>query len=153
MKRARILLIVAALLCVVTAGVAEAAAPSSGTLSKRTRVVKWSGTFTLSEPVLTGGCLGGETDPICDHFLLKVNLGDGARIRVELPAPNAMTDLDLHVYSADGAEVASSGNLIGENEIAEFTHRGRMRNKPYEVQITPWAVVPGTTYKATAKVK
>lgn len=132
---------------------AEAATPASGTLSKKAKVLRWSGMFTLSEPDSLTGCLGGSTDPICDHFLLKVALKDGARVRIDLPAPDAVSDLDLYVYSPTGSEVGSSANAFGTNEFVEFRHSGRFRNKVYEVRIMPWLVVPGTTYKATAKVR
>lgn len=153
MKRARLLVTVVTLVSVLTTGIAEAATPASGTLSKKVRTLKWTGSFTLSEPTPQGGCVLEADDPICDHFMLKVDLPDGSRIRVELPAPNLATDLDLEVYSADGAEVGSSGNLPGSGEAVEFRHRGRLRNKPYEVRIVPYLVAPGTTYKATAKAK
>jgi hypothetical protein len=133
--------------------VAEAATPSSGTLSKRSKKVTWTGSFTLSEPDSVGGCFGGSTDPICDHFMLKVDLRDGSRVRIDLPAPDAVSDLDLYVYSPTGNEVASSANAFGTNEFVEFRHSGRFNKKAYEVRIMPWLVVPGTAYKATAKVK
>ncbi len=132
---------------------ANAATPASGTLSKKLKIVKWTGSFTLSEPDSLTGCLGGATDPICDHFLLKVDLGDGARVRIDLPAPDAVSDVDLYVYAPTGSEVGSSANAFGTNERVEFRHSGRFRNKVYEVRIMPWLVVPGTSYSATAKVR
>jgi hypothetical protein len=135
-------------------GTANAADPASGTLSKSKKSLKWSGSFTLSQPnPVTADCVGGASDPICDHFMLKVNLGDGARIRVEVPVPNGTTDFDLHVYGPTGNLVGSSANSPGENEIVEFRHSARYRNKAYEVRVVPWLVVPGTTYSGTAKVK
>lgn len=154
MRFVRACLLVISVLCLVATVPAEAASPAKGTLSKKSKKVSWTGSFTLSEPDPVGNCeLGGSTDPVCDHFFLKVDLPDGARIRIDLPTPNGTTDLDLYVYSATGAEVGSSGNLIGTGEFVEFRHSGRFRNKPYEVRVVPWIVVPGTTYKATAKVK
>jgi hypothetical protein len=154
MKLIRALALVTIVLGLVGSTTAEAATPSSGTLSKKSRMVKWSGSFTLMEPDPVGNCeLGGSTDPICDHFMLKVNLPDGARVRVDLPVPNSATDMDLYIYNASGAEVGSSGNLPGNNEFVEFRHSARFTNKPYEVRVVPWIVAPGTTYTATAKVK
>jgi hypothetical protein len=153
MSIARALVAALTVLFIAAQPVANAATPSSGTLSKKSKSVKWNGTFTLSEPDSVGGCVGGSTDPICDHYLLKVNLPDGARIRIDLPAPDGVSDLDLYVYSPTGAEVGSSANFLATNEFVEFRHSGRFRNKPYEVRITPWLVVPGTTYTATAKVR
>ena len=152
-KSARVFLLVTALVGLVSVGTAQAATPSSGTLSKKVKSVKWTGSFTLSQPNPAGDCVGGESDPICDHYMLKVNLGDGARIRIDLPTPNGQTDIDFYVYSPAGSLVASSGNLIGTNEFAEFRHSGRFKGKSYEVRIVPFIVVPGTSYAAAAKVK
>jgi hypothetical protein len=150
----RVFLLVTTSLCLVALGTAQAANPSSGTLSRRSKKVQWSGTFTLSEPDPLFGCVGGSSDPICDHYTLKADLPDGARIRIELPVPDATTDLDMYVYNAAGSEVArGASGFGGANEAAEFRHSGRFRNKPYEVRIVPFTVAPGTTYKATARVK
>lgn len=155
MRPIRVFLLALALVSVVVSGTAQSATPPGGTLSKKVKLVRWSGEFTLSEPspYLTPGCIVGTEDPICDHYFLKVNLPDGARITVTLPSPDATTDLDLFVFAPTGAEVGSSGNLIGQPESVTFRHSGRFRNKPYEVQIVPFIVVPGTTYKATARVR
>ena len=153
MKSLRLMLLVTALVGVLFSGTAQAADPPSGTLSKSRKSVSWAGSFVLSQPDSVGGCVGGAEDPICDHFLLKISLGDGTRIRIDLPAPDALSDLDLFVYSPSGSEVGRSANAFGTNEFVEFRHSGRFRNKVYEVRVKPWLVVPGITYKATAKVR
>ncbi len=153
MRVMRVLMLVAALTSTIVAGTAQAADPPSGTLSKTSKSVKWTGTFVAPEPSPVEGCLGGSSDPICDHYLLKVNLPEGTRIRIDLPAPSAATDLDLFVYTSTGGLVGTSGNLPGEAESIEFRHSKRYTNKPYEVLIRPWIVVPGTSYAATAKVR
>jgi hypothetical protein len=135
----------AALLTV--SGTALAATPKGGTLSKPNQSISWTGTFNASTAELH--C----TDPdLCDHFLLKLNMGEGARVHVGLPAPSPVTDLDLYVYDPNGDEVASSGNLIGSGEGVTFTHKAKFRNKAYDVVIEPYTVLPGTTYKAAANV-
>lgn len=132
---------------------AEAATPARGTLNKQVKAVKWTGTFTLSQPnPVTGDCVGGATDPICDHFLLKVDLPDGARIRVVVPMTDEPGDLDMHVYAPNGS-VVGSGTKLQSDEVVEFRHSGRYRNQPYEVRVVPWIVVPGTTYEGTASVR
>jgi hypothetical protein len=93
-----------------------------------------------------------EGPDLCDHFKLKLNMGEGARVRVSLPAPSPVTDLDFFVYDPRGAEVASSGNFPGEDEVAIFTHKARYRNQAYDIAVVPYLVAPGTTYKATAQV-
>jgi hypothetical protein len=132
---------------------AAAATPATATLSAKKKTVTWGGSFTASQPiagVVASGCVLGESDPMCDHFKLKINLGEGAKIRVSIPAQQA-TDIDFAVFAPDGSEVASSGNLPGEAEMAEFIHRARFRNRQYEVQVVPYLVAPGTTYKGTVK--
>lgn len=146
-------MLVAALAGMVIQGTAQAADPPSGTLSKSKKTVKWTGSFVASQPSPVEGCLGGSSDPICDHFLLTVNMPEGTRIVVSLPPPSATTDLDLFVYAPNGGLVGTSGNLPGEPEVVEFRHSKRYAGKPYEVLIRPWIVVPGTAYSATAKVR
>jgi hypothetical protein len=154
MKRALTLLAVVAVSGLLAATVpAGAATPATGTLSAKKKSLTWTGTFTLSEPVanlVTPACVLGESDPICDHFKLKIDLGDGAKVRVSIPGQQA-TDIDFTVFAPDGSEVATSGNLPGASESATFSHRARFRNRPYEVQVVPYLVAPGTTYKATAQ--
>jgi hypothetical protein len=150
MRSARIIALALLAICVLVSGTAQAANPAKGTLSKSKKSVKWSGSFTLSEPV--NECLGPD-DPICDHFMLKVDLKDGSRVRIVLPSPDATTDIDFYVYAPNGALVANSGNLIGEPESAEFRHSARFNKKEYEVRVSPYLVVPGTTYEAMASVR
>lgn len=127
---------------------AQAATPGSGTLSKAGQELSWTGSFMLSTVEL--GCA---IVPACDHYKLKVSMGDGARVRIAIPAPNPATDIDFTVYDPKGVEIASSVNLPGENESATFTHRGKFRNQVYDVEIDPYLVAPSVvTYKATARV-
>lgn len=141
---------------------AQAASPESGSISKSKRSVSWSGgPIYLSQPSLAGDCLGGSSDPTCDYFALTItNLGEGAKVQVKVTTARPNTDdgvngvqgddYDLFVYAPNGALVAESANPRG-NETAEFRHRKQYNGKPYEVRITPWLVVPGSTYKGTAK--
>lgn len=153
MRFVRRSLVALALISMIMSGTAHAADPPSGTLSKSKRSARWSGSFTVSQPDSVGACFGGAEDPICDHYMLKINLGDGARIRVQLPAPSSTSDIDLFVFAPTGAQIGVSEGSFGENEVVEFRHSGRYRNKVYEVRIKPWLVAPGTAYKATAKVR
>ncbi len=150
MRTVRIIVLAMATLCVLVAGTAEAANPAKGTLSNKKKSLSWTGTFTLSEPL--NECTGPD-DPICDHFMLKIDLKDGARVRIVIPSPSAASDIDFYVYAPNGALVANSGNLIGEAESAEFRHSGRFTGKVYEVRVDPYVVPPGTSYKATATVR
>ena len=146
-------MLVAALVGMIATGTAQAADPPSGTISKSKKSLKWTGSFVASQPWPVEGCAGGSSDPICDHFLLKVNMPEGTRIRIVLPAPSVATDLDLFVYAPTGGLIGTSGNIPGQQELVDFRHSKRYTNKPYEVLIRPFIVVPGTTYSATAKVR
>lgn len=130
---------------------AEAASPATGTLSKSKKAVSWTGSFTGSDPSPIEGCVGSPSSPVCDYFKLKIDLGEGAKIKVSLPAQTA-TDIDLYIYDPTGVLIGVSGNLPGMGEAIEFTHRARHRKKNYIVELKPYLVVPGTSYKATAKV-
>ena len=153
MRSIRAFLIATLLVCTVVSSVADAATPAQGTLSKKVKVVKWTGTFTLSQPnPVTADCVGGATDPICDHFMLKVDLPDGARIRVVIPLTDQPGDLDLHVYAPNGSLVGSSTEFLAP-EAVEFRHSARFRNQPYEVRVVPWLVIPGQSYAGTAEVR
>jgi len=150
MRRFANLLAFSAVVAVLATSVpAGAATPTSGTLSKSKRTVSWTGSFTLSDPSPADGCAGGDSSPICDRFSLKVDLGEGAKIKVVIPRQTA-TDIDLYVYAPNGALLGSSGNLPGEGESVEFVHHARYRKQAYIVEVKPYAVVPGTSYKGTA---
>ena len=130
---------------------AGAATPPGATLSKKKKSVSWTGSFVLSDPSPIDGCVGEDASPICDRFLLKLDLGEGAKVKVALPGQVA-TDIDLYVWAPGHVLVGNSGNLPGEGEAVEFTHRARYRKQAYTVEIKPYAVIPTTTYKATATV-
>lgn len=130
---------------------AGAATPAGGTLSKSKKSVSWTGSFILSDPSPIDGCLGEDALPICDRYMLKVDLGEGAKIKVVVPGQVA-TDIDLYVYAPGRVLVGSSGNLPGAGESVEFTHRARFRNRPYTIEVKPYAVLPATSYKGTATV-
>jgi hypothetical protein len=156
-----------AIVCLVVLGAlaqsaADAATPASGSITKSKRSLSWNGgPFTLSEPIPDSQCnLGGASDPICDHFMLSITLGDGAKIEVAIKtaAPNASggiepvqgDDYDLFVFAPNGALVAKSNTEVG-NEKLQFKHRAAFNGKPYEIRVNPWGVRPGSTYKGTVK--
>ncbi len=140
---------------------AQAASPPSGTLSKSKRTVTWTGgPFTVSYPITSvAPCLNGASDTMCDHFLLKVNMGQGAKIKVSIIGSNSgleilqvvagPNDYDLYVYDPDGNEVGSSAGPTSHESVT-FTHKARFRNRPYEVRVIPFLLVPPSTYNGTA---
>jgi hypothetical protein len=155
-----------ALVCTVAAlvgvaGTAGAAAPPSGTLSKTRRTLTWKGgPYTTSYPTSDVQCLNGQADTMCDHFYLKIDMGQGALIRVSItPSASGLealqvvagpNDFDLFVYSPDGALVGQSAGSTGYESVT-FAHKAIYRNRPYEVRVVPFLVVPGATYKGTAR--
>lgn len=161
-------LAVAALLAVASVEqAAVAATPSSGKITKSKRTLSWNGgPFTLSSPIPgdTGiDCLQGESDPICDHFMLTVTLGDRAQLEVKVTTANPCTvdclaqpaqgdDYDIHVYAPDGRKVAESATPAGIEKLI-FTHRARYNGRPYEIRIVPWGVAPGSSYKGTVRAR
>lgn len=140
---------------------AHAAAPAGATLSKTKRAASWTGAATtlsspMPDPFLDCNLM---SDPFCDHFTLKINLGEGAKISVQIrgtnPAdPNSPTkpynDFDIYITSPDGTTVAV-GTTPSGNENVTFSHRAKWRNKPYDIAVRPWLVTPGDGYKGTVK--
>ena len=141
---------------------AAASSPPSGHLHRAQRHLNWSGgPFIVSEPnYFAPGCLGGRSDPLCDHYALTVGLGNGALIEVSIttPRPNPEDgaepldgdDYDLFVYAPNGGLVAQSANATG-NERLVFRHRAAYTGKPYEVRVSPWFVAPLSRYKGTVR--
>lgn len=163
--RAQCRVIVAALALVAIVPIAPdagAATPSTATLSVKKPAVTWKGTATLSSPFFVDSTFDCNLvrDPSCDHFALKLALGDGAKVEITLKAqdaanPNDPTSLyndwDVYVY-APGPPAApiAVGAEIG-NETVTFTHRAKYGNKPYDIALRSWLSIPGSTYTATAK--
>lgn len=163
--RVRACLIVVALALaglVPVAPIADAATPSAATLSTKKPAVTWKGTASLSSPFFVTSEIDCNlvADPSCDHFALKLNLGEGAKIQITVKAedaadPNDPTSLyndwDIYVYApGPPAPPIAVGAEIG-NESVTFTHRAIHRNKPYDIALRSWLSIPGTTYTATAK--
>jgi hypothetical protein len=104
-----------------------------------------------------------QTDMFCDHFALKVNLGEGAKVRISIttPRPNPPgaflgitslepvtgDDYDLYVYDPNGALITGAqGATEKGDETVTITHHKKFNGKAYDVAVRPWAVLPGSTY-------
>lgn len=168
MKRLVSIAAVVALASVVLATGADAARPSSGAISPTKRKLTWKGgpyEATDSYPVTSVApdwCLQGRTDPMCDHFKFRINMGQGSRFRVSIRASSsgfeaiqnanantvAPNDFDLALYDPRGVQIASDGNNTG-NESVTFTLKSKFRNKYYEVRVVPFLLVPGAYYRGT----
>ena len=145
-----------------TSATAHAAAPAGGTLSKSKRTLTWAGpawNYAIPWPDASLFC----TDAQCDHFKLKINMGDGARIKVTAKASStpvdffqnfagegvAPNDIDLFIYDPNGNEVGESAGPTGRESVT-FTVKGKFRNKAYDVMVSPWLMLPGGTYSGMA---
>jgi hypothetical protein len=156
-----VLIAAAAAAALLVSATAQAAAPAGGTLSKSKRSLTWNGgPFTTSYPISSAApCLNGASDTMCDHFLLKVNMGQGARIKVSIvPSTSGLevlqvvagpNDYDMYLFDPQGNQVGESAGSTGRETIT-FTHKAKFRNKAYEVRVIPFLLVPGATYKGTA---
>jgi len=56
----------------------------------------------------------------------------------------------LFVYAPDGTKVGESATPRGRESVT-FVHKRAFRNKPYEVRVVPYLVVPGATYQGTGR--
>jgi hypothetical protein len=140
---------------------AEAASPATGTLSKTKKTLTWTGAATgmsMPTPPIDFGC-NDFPDPSCDHYTLKINLGEGAKIEVTIKGSdpsneNSPTkpynDFDVYIHAPDGTRVGTGDSPNGSESVT-FIHRARNRNKPYDIAVRPWLVIPGANYKGSVK--
>jgi hypothetical protein len=103
---------------------------------------------------------------MCDHFALKITLGNNAKVQIKIttPRPNPPgtfagttslepvtgDDYDLYVYDPSGALITgATGATEKGNESVTITHRKKFNGKPYDVAVRAWAVAPGSSYKGS----
>ncbi|HEV8580409.1 MAG TPA: exo-alpha-sialidase [Thermoanaerobaculia bacterium] len=106
---------VAALLLLLATSIAQAATPSSGSVSAAQPSVTWSG--DVKPPIGAVGC-SGPADSLCDNFQLTIvppSFSFAVSIVLDVTAAD---DWDMLVYDSAGHVVASSGNSPGQDEIA-----------------------------------
>jgi hypothetical protein len=145
---------------------AGAATPGGATMSKTKKSLGWTGassTFSSApfDPIGIGNDCNLLGDPFCDHFSLKIDLGEGAKIQIQIKGsdPASATDptkpyndFDVFVYppGAAAAPIVIGGSPSG-NETVTFVHKARWRKQPYDIAVRPYLVMPGATYKGAAK--
>ena len=147
---------------------ADAATPANGTVTKSKRTASWSGgPFTMSDPapdpsgfdIYAPSC---HTSTSCDHFALKITLGNSAKVEIKVTTPNPNPvggqqpvqgdDYDIYVYDPTGALVSGDkGTTEKGNEKVTITHLKKFNGKAYDVAVRPLAVMPGSTYKGSVK--
>jgi hypothetical protein len=108
---------------------------------------------------------------MCDHFALKLVLGEGAKVRISITTarpnppgspvpvlglslqPLTGDDYDLYVYDPSGRLVSgTAGSTEKGDETVTITHHKRFDGKAYDVAVRAWAVAPGSTYMGAARV-
>lgn len=125
------------------APMAQAATPSSGTVSNNNEVT-WSGTPLASNPAACPTA----TDPSCDHFTMTIANPGVKRVLVAIAAADGFEDddYDLFVYDDQGTLVGSSASS-GSRESVVFANGGAPF---YEVRVQPFTVSPGSSYNGVA---
>lgn len=133
---------------------AEAATPSSGTLSPTgTASLSWTGhTYRLGSTPDPAACLPATGDTLCDHFSLTVD-ADAAfwsahpgGVKVSIDWPDSSQDFDLYVFDGDGDQVASSAGSADPESVTIPSASGA-----YDVTVVPFSVV-GSGYTGSARI-
>jgi hypothetical protein len=123
---------------------AQAANPSSGSVSQASPQAGWTGGPLT--PTAASTCSGPDNAQ-CDNYKLTIAPPSYA-FKVEIKLTLQPTDdYDLEVYGPDGALVASSGNSAGEAEIVVLTNPAA---GTYTVSASPFA--PIGSYSGSAKI-
>jgi hypothetical protein len=143
--RARVLLLGLVLGLTALVPVANAAAPSAGTVSPVAPTSSWTGgPFVTSNP--SGVCF--VADPACDAYALTIVPPASGNYTVEITTtPSAEgDDYDLYVNNSAGQRVGSSTTDGGREKVT-------LSNPPggtYTVNTLAWLVQPGGTYQGKA---
>ena len=143
--------VLAAAICAMglMATAAQAANPSSGSITPPSTGANWTGgPYTVGVPNQLG-CLT-PSDPTCDAFALTVNLNLGYRFVVGIQSEIPGDDYDLYVYYPDGTEAGRSATSAA-NESVVIKHTNLHGTGPYQVRVLPFTVTSGSTYQGIAR--
>ncbi len=133
-----------------SAALAQAAEPSSGTISTDSPTLSYSsGPFAVSNPSGTAGDIQCNATQPCDFFDLTVDLpanyaqtNPADVIRVSTSWANPGEDYDIYLLDANGSELRSSAGSTNP-EVFEFPAGAGQQQ--YQIRIVPYAVAGGTT--------
>ncbi len=137
------------------AAIADAATPSSGTVSQSNPTVTWTGQIPIPPAAGSSSC-GGPNNPGCDNFKLTITPPDatfGPYVVVVKTVSQSSDDWDLEVYDPNGKLIGSSGNGSGTTlnpEVETVT----LTNPPagtYTVSAAPFAVT--MSYSGSASLQ
>ncbi|HUS23667.1 MAG TPA: hypothetical protein VM369_01860, partial [Candidatus Binatia bacterium] len=159
--RLSVMLAAAALLA---GGATYAADPASGTLTDTSGALSYTGgPFVVSNPTpdpvhaIDPQCVDGT--PLCDTYVLTVDVGDGLRgdaanadalVSFRMSFTNALSDFDLYIYDSGGNLVASSTNGGGAPESTSVP-LSDLKNGEYRIVIVPYNSA-ADSYEASVEI-
>lgn len=131
-----------------TGSPAQAANPSSGTITERsTSVTYTAGPFVAPNVTGTAGDVVCNAATPCDEFKLTVDApaayASGYNITINIQWPNSAADFDLYVLDADGAIVNSSASSSDPEKAIIPAISGT-----YTIRVVPFAPL-GESFTAT----
>lgn len=128
----------AALVVPASVQVAEAATPTSGTVSDTTTSTSWSaGPFVVPNATGAAGTPTCDVPGSCDDFALHVatpaGYDTGHQLAISISWPNSAADFDLYVLDAQGSVVGSSASSADPEQVLLPPDTG-----DYTVRIVPY---------------
>ena len=142
---------------------AQAATPGSGTLSKKSASVSWTGgpfaapfADPCTEEKATCDTVGTSC-PVpgsCESFFLKVDADPLWRVNVVIKTEHMTRDnYNFAVFTSDGQRIGQSISRWGYESL-DFEHRPSSgRIVTYEIRVSAPAIVPGSSYDGMASLR
>ncbi len=130
---------------------ADAATPSSGSVSDTAPTTNWSaGPFAVPNVSGTTGTVSCGAAQPCDDYALKVSVpagyDAGHSLRVDVRWPDSAADFDLYVLDANGREVAASASSSDPETVLLPAV-----SASYTVRVVPYAPL-GDSFTGTASL-
>ncbi len=127
---------------------ADAATPSTGTVTPTTSSTWGGGPFLVSNPSGTAtsspDCTAGAQ--ACDDYSLNVQAPAGYNVKVDVSWPNTTADFDVYLLNGAGQTVGSSATSDDPEMISVPAEAGA-----YTVRVVPF-LVTGDSYTASASL-
>ncbi|WP_317447547.1 sialidase family protein [Streptomyces collinus] len=132
-------------------GSADAATPSSGSVSDTAPTTTWSaGPFAVPNVSGTAGAVSCGAAQPCDDYALKVSVpagyDAGHSLRIDVRWPDSAADFDLYVLDANGREVAASASSSDPETVLLPAV-----SASYTVRVVPYAPL-GDSFTGTASL-
>ena len=140
----------AAVLMVPAVAPAEAADPSSGTVSDALTTVTWSsGPFAVANPTGAAGDPTCNAVTVCDDYALHVSTppgyGGGHQLAISVEWANTAADFDLYVLDASGKIVGTSASSADPELVLLPPDSG-----DYTVRVVPYLPLSEFNKRPTA---